>query len=259
MIRVRCRTARSSGPPPAGSAEPPPAAPTDREPAIVTPRTSATDKPVVVLLIEHDPAVAELERLYLSREGYQVEVEPDRAGAVSTVAALGPDIVVLDLSALPPPLTQADLHRRVTEAARPAPVVTVLPPGRPEVTGDRTVVRPFSPRTLVGAVAAARRGRADEVAADILRAGTLMLDPQTRMVRIEDRPTPLTATEFDLLAHLMRHPGRVFTREQLLAAAWTSGASAGVRTVDVHIAQLRAKLGQASPIRTVRGVGYAAD
>jgi DNA-binding response OmpR family regulator len=242
-IRVRCER-------PTASSDP------SRSPEIVNP---PSDHAAKVLLIEHDPAVAELERLYLSREGYQVTVEADRSRAVALIAAISPDIVVLDLSALPPPLTAVDLHRRVADAARPAPIVTVLPPGRSEVSGDRTVLRPFSPRTLVNAVAAALRGRADEVAADILRAGTLLLDPQTRVVRIEDRMTPLTATEFDLLAHLMRNPGRVFTREQLLAAAWTTGASAGVRTVDVHIAQLRAKLGQASPIRTVRGVGYAAD
>lgn len=175
------------------------------------------------------------------------------------IAELRPDVVVLDLAALPPSLTPSDLHRRVTEAARPAPVVCVLPEGRSDLGWDRAVTRPFSPRTLVTAVAAALRGRADDAAADVLRAGSLMLDPQTRAVRVGERPTTLTATEFDLLSHLMRHPGRVFTREQLLAAAWSTGASAGVRTVDVHIAQLRAKLGTASPIRTVRGVGYAAD
>ncbi|MGN6606173.1 MAG: winged helix-turn-helix domain-containing protein, partial [Jatrophihabitans sp.] len=70
---------------------------------------------------------------------------------------------------------------------------------------------------------------------------------------------PLTATEFDLLAHLLRRPGRVFTREQLLSEVWGYGAVAGTRTVDVHIAQLRAKLGAASPLRTVRGVGYSAE
>jgi DNA-binding response OmpR family regulator len=69
----------------------------------------------------------------------------------------------------------------------------------------------------------------------------------------------LTTTEFDLLAHLLRNPGRVLTREQLLSAVWGYEAAAGTRTVDVHIAQLRGKLGAASPIRTVRGVGYAAD
>ncbi|HKN97258.1 MAG TPA: winged helix-turn-helix domain-containing protein, partial [Pseudonocardiaceae bacterium] len=69
----------------------------------------------------------------------------------------------------------------------------------------------------------------------------------------------LTSTEFDLLVQLVRHPGRVFTREQLLSSVWGYAAAAGTRTVDVHVAQLRAKLGDASPIRTVRGVGYAAD
>ncbi|MCD0450810.1 response regulator transcription factor [Actinocorallia sp. API 0066] len=212
-----------------------------------------------VLVFEHDPAVAELERVYLAREGYRVVVESDRARAVAVVAEVAPDAVVLDLSALPPPLGAAELYRRVAEAARPAPVIRVLPPGRAEPAGDRAVVRPFSPRALVAAVAAALRAHAEDTAADVLRAGALVLDPRTRSVRAGDRPATLTATEFDLLAHLLRHPGRVFTREQLLAAAWTSGAAAGVRTVDVHVAQLRAKLGPASPIRTVRGVGYAAD
>ncbi|HEX2313111.1 MAG TPA: winged helix-turn-helix domain-containing protein, partial [Thermomonospora sp.] len=95
--------------------------------------------------------------------------------------------------------------------------------------------------------------------AHVLRVGTVTLDPHARAVSAGDRPVALTATEFDLLEFLMGRPGRVFTREQLLAAAWEPGASAGNRTVDVHIAQLRAKLGEASPIRTVRGVGYAVD
>jgi DNA-binding response OmpR family regulator len=212
----------------------------------------------VVLVFEHDPAVAELERLYLGRDGFQVKIEPDRSRALAIIAEVRPDVIVLDLAELEPPLTVGELYRRVNEAARPVPIVCVLPSGR-EAPGERAITRPFSPRQLVGAVAEALRGRADEVAADVLRAGPVMLDPQTRAVRIGERPATLTATEFDLLAHLMRHPGRVFTREQLLTAAWATGASAGVRTVDVHIAQLRAKLGPASPIRTVRGVGYAAD
>jgi len=75
----------------------------------------------------------------------------------------------------------------------------------------------------------------------------------------EGAEVELTATEFDLLAYLMRRPGRVFTREQLLSEVWGYAAVAGTRTVDVHVAQLRSKLGGASPIRTVRGVGYAAE
>ncbi|WP_344247161.1 response regulator transcription factor, partial [Actinocorallia libanotica] len=120
------------------------------------------------------------------------------------------------------------------------------------------VPRPFSPRTLIAAFTEALRASPADTAADVLHAGELTLDPRTRTVHVGAAPTALTATEFDLLAHLLRHPGRVFTREQLLASSWPAGANAGVRTVDVHIAQLRGKLGPASPIRTVRGVGYVA-
>jgi DNA-binding response OmpR family regulator len=76
---------------------------------------------------------------------------------------------------------------------------------------------------------------------------------------VGDDEVTLTTTEFDLLAYLLRHPGRVLTREQLLSAVWGYEAAAGTRTVDVHVAQLRGKLADASPIRTVRGVGYSAD
>jgi DNA-binding response OmpR family regulator len=210
-----------------------------------------------VLVVEHDPGVAELQRLYLSREGFEVRVEGDPARAPAVVVRSRPDVVVLDLS-LPAP-APADLFRRVTEAVRAVPVVCVVVAGT-ELPGaaEHRVTRPFSPRLLVTAVSRALRGRGGD-ATGVLRAGDVMLDPQTRSVAVGGRPTVLTATEFDLLAFLMGNPGRVFTREQLLEAAWGSITSSGVRTVDVHVAQLRAKLGDGSPIiRTVRGVGYAA-
>jgi len=90
------------------------------------------------------------------------------------------------------------------------------------------------------------------------------LDPGRRRVHADGVEVTLTSTEFDLLAHLMQRPGRVFTREELLGSVWGYAAHAGTRTVDVHVAQVRGKLGDASPlardvIRTVRGVGYTAD
>jgi DNA-binding response OmpR family regulator len=85
------------------------------------------------------------------------------------------------------------------------------------------------------------------------------VDVAARRVRVREVEVALTATEFDLLAHLMSAPGRVFTREQLLADVWGYAAVVGTRTVDVHVAQLRGKLGDDSPIRTVRGVGYSAE
>jgi DNA-binding response OmpR family regulator len=91
----------------------------------------------------------------------------------------------------------------------------------------------------------------------VLGVGTVLLDLERRTAEADGRPLSLTAMEFDLLAHLMSEPGRVFSREQLLAAVWGQADYGGGRTVDVHVAQLRAKLGAASPLRTTRGVGYS--
>ena len=87
--------------------------------------------------------------------------------------------------------------------------------------------------------------------------GAVVVDREARRVSVAGGEVDLTATEFDLLAHLVGHPDRVFSREELLSAVWGYAAAAGTRTVDVHVAQLRAKLGDDAPIRTVRGVGYA--
>src|SRR6185295_3766406 len=97
-------------------------------------------------------------------------------------------------------------------------------------------------------------------ATPVLRLGAVSLDPARRRVDVGGAVVVLTSTEFDLLARLMGRPGRVFTREELLASVWGYAAHAGTRTVDVHVAQVRGKLGDsAAVIRTVRGVGYTAD
>jgi DNA-binding response OmpR family regulator len=211
----------------------------------------------VVLVVERDPGVAELERLYLAREGFDVVIEADPAAAAATAARLRPVAVVLDLS------ESAGMagYDQIAAAAHPAPVVCVTaashepPPG-----AAHHVVRPFSPRRLVAAVAEVLRGADDGPAPPgVLRSGAVTLDRRTRTVIAAGRSAALTAAEFDLLEFLLRNPGRVYSREQLLAGAWDVSGSVGVRTVDVHVAQLRAKLGETSPIRTVRGVGYVAD
>ncbi|MCO5967300.1 response regulator transcription factor [Actinoallomurus soli] len=201
--------------------------------------------------MEHDPGVADLIRLYLTREGYRVRLVTDPKTAAGLARTLRPDAIVLDLT--------AGVHREVAEAAGPAVVVSVVPPGMTAPAGP-TVPRPFSPRVLLATLGRALRGH--QVAAprqDVLRAGAIVLDARTRSVTVAGVPKALTAMEFDLLAFLMSHPGRVFARDQLLVAVWGDTEAAGVRTVDVHIAQLRAKLGAGSPLRTVRGVGYVAD
>ena len=213
----------------------------------------------LVLVAEHETAVAEMQRRYLVREGYDVVVETDPAAAVAMAAETRPDVVVLDLSTAALPV---DLYRRVADAARPAPVIAVTPPGdAAHMTGlgEHRVTRPFGPRLLVGVVAEALRRGEPAPPSGLLNVGAVTLDPDGRGAAVGEHQVALTVTEFDLLEFLMRNPGRVFTREQLLEAAWAPGAGAGSRTVDVHIAQLRAKLGAGSPIRTVRGVGYVLD
>jgi DNA-binding response OmpR family regulator len=210
-----------------------------------------TERDGTVLVVEHDPGVADLARLYLAREGFDVHVVTDPARAVSTARRLRPDAVVLDVS--------TGVQEELAVALGATPVVCVVPDGETG-SGPYAVPRPFSPRVLVAMVARALRGQeTDPPPEGVLRAGQVTLDTGTRTVAAAGTVKSLTATEFDLLAFLMGRPGRVFTREQLLAAVWGSAESAGTRTVDVHIAQLRAKLGVLSPLRTVRGIGYAAD
>ena len=129
-----------------------------------------------------------------------------------------------------------------------------------ELGADDYITKPFSPREVVARVKSVVR-RASLVSADDdpLTVGGVCVDLVTRRVTVGGEPVSLTATEFDLLAHLMQHPGRVYTREHLLSEVWGYAAVVGTRTVDVHVAQVRAKLGDASPIRTVRGVGYSAE
>jgi DNA-binding response OmpR family regulator len=212
---------------------------------------AGADRHGTVLMVECEPDVADLARLYLSREGYDVHLVTDPASAAGAIRRFRPDVVVLDLS--------AGAHREVADAAGATPIVCVVPTGSAG-TGPYAVPRPFSPRVLVATVARALRGHETASPAEgVLCAGEVVLDAGARTVAAAGVPKALTATEFDLLAFLMGRPGRVFTREQLLAAVRGSAESAGTRTVDVHIAQLRAKLGALSPLRTVRGVGYAAD
>jgi DNA-binding response OmpR family regulator len=211
-----------------------------------------TDRDETVLVVEHDPGVADLAGLYLSREGFDVHLVTDPEHAVSAARRLKPDVVVLDLS--------TGVHQEIEAAVGATPIVCVVPDGGAGAAGPYAVPRPFSPRVLVSMVARALRGHEPEPPAEgLLRVGEVVLDTAARTVTAAGTPKSLTATEFDLLSFLMGRPGRVFTREQLLAAVWGSAESAGTRTVDVHIAQLRAKLGALSPLRTVRGIGYAAD
>lgn len=219
----------------------------------------------LVLVAEDEKAIADLERLYLSREGFGVHVETDGGAVLVAARRLQPVAIVLDVGL--PTMDGAEVCRRLRAAGDWTPVLFVTARDDEvdrvlglEMGADDYITKPFSPRELVARVKTVLRrtqGRHDET--PVLRVGEVTLDPSRRRTFVGEREVVLTTTEFDLLAFLMRRPGRVYERGHLLSAVWGYTAAAGTRTVDVHVAQLRAKLGVASPIRTVRGVGYAAE
>lgn len=218
----------------------------------------------LVLVVEDEPAIADLLRLYLTRDGFRVEVVTDGPAALAAIRGRRPVAVVLDVGL--PTLDGTDVLRRMRAEDDWTPVLVVTARDDEidrllglELGADDYITKPFSPREVVARVRTVLRRSGPTPGGERWTVGEVQVDRARRTVSSAGRPVSLTATEFDLLATLMRRPGRVFSREELLSAVWGYSAAAGTRTVDVHIAQLRAKLGSGSPLRTVRGVGYAAD
>jgi DNA-binding response OmpR family regulator len=219
----------------------------------------------LVLVVEDERAIADLERLYLSREGFGVHVESDGLAGLAAARRLHPTAIILDVGL--PGLDGTEVCRQLRADGDWTPVLFVTARDDEvdrvlglELGADDYLTKPFSPRELVARVKTVlRRSRQEVAAPQVLRLGVLRVDPGRRRAFTGEVEVSLTATEFDLLAFLMRRPGRVYEREQLLSEVWGYAAAAGTRTVDVHVAQLRGKLGAASPIRTVRGVGYSAE
>jgi two-component system response regulator MtrA len=239
---------------PAG-ADRPVSGPAGEGPSIVAARGPS------VLLAEHEPEVAEMSARYLRRDGLAVRLVTTPELALAELTS-GPDavaVLALTMPGLDP--------RRIRRALR-TPVIFLVagprPRGLARAGARRWLGRPFSPRQLVALVRDVLAGEAlAPVSVPIALAprgrsiGRLRLDGRSRTVVTGGQPVPLTATEFAVLAAMMDHPGRVLSRRELLAAAGRQAA--GDRAADVYIVQLRAKLGPAAVIRTVRGAGYAMD
>jgi DNA-binding response OmpR family regulator len=217
-----------------------------------------------ILVVDDEAPIRELVRGYLEREGFEVETAMDGLAAVDAVRASAPDVVVLDV--MLPGLDGIEVCRRIRTFSD-AYVLMLTARGEEidrivglTVGADDYLVKPFSPRELVARVRALlRRPRG---AADV-RATTPVgfeIDESRRVVRVDGAAVPLTTLEFDLLAVLARDPGIVIGRQALLDRVWGPEFVADDHLVDVHIANLRKKLGDdpARPrfIETVRGVGY---
>jgi DNA-binding response OmpR family regulator len=218
----------------------------------------------LVLVAEDEKSIADLVSLYLRRDGFGVHVEPDGPAALAAVRRLRPVAVVLDIGLPGKDGIEVCREMRANDDWTPVLFVTARDDEVDRVLGlemgaDDYVTKPFSPRELVARIRTVLRRASGPPGREVLTVGTTKLNVEQRRAWAGDREVTLTSTEFDLLEHLMRAPGRVYAREQLLSAVWGYQAAAGTRTVDVHVAQLRAKLGDDSPIRTVRGVGYSAE
>ena len=231
-------------------------------------QSSSELTPRTVLVIEDEVTIAEAVAARLRSEGFAVEIATDGPAGVAACAAVGPDVVVLDL--MLPGLDGLEVCRRI-QHDRPVPVLMLTARDTEDdlvvglaVGADDYMTKPYSTRELVARVRALVR-RADRVADPTaagspppLTVGDAEIDLATRRVTLDGRLVHLTPTEFDLLAFLARRPGRVFTREQLLGSVWGYRDGSGARTVDSHIRALRRKLGP-DVVRTVHGVGYAAS
>jgi DNA-binding response OmpR family regulator len=218
-----------------------------------------------VLVVDDEDHIVELARIYLTREGYEVEGVGDWSQALARFGQIKPDLVVLDIM-----LPGADGLEICKEIRKQSQVPIIMLTARDEVTdkvlglevgADDYLTKPFHPQELVArAKALLRRARIEPDAPKMIRAGKLEVDLERHEVRHGQTKVQLRPKEFDLLALLSRHPGRVFQRSELLDLVWGYDFPGYTRTVDVHVQQLREKLAAAGvtdpSIQTVWGVGY---
>ena len=216
-----------------------------------------------VLVVEDESSIASFVALYLKNAGYKVRSVGTGEAALEQVGAERPDLIVLDL--MLPDIDGIEVCRRIRQNSEmPILMLTARDEDVDKIIGlevgaDDYLTKPFNPRELVARVKSILRRSVPErreVETKEIKHGDLSIDAGRREVRVGDKEIQLAPKEFDLLWELLDHRGLVLTRDQLLERVWGYTFAGDTRTVDVHVRQLRRKLGDASPIVTVWGVGY---
>jgi two-component system phosphate regulon response regulator PhoB len=222
-----------------------------------------------LLVVEDEDALSALLHYNLDKEGYRVSVAADGEEALMVIDEHAPDLIVLDW--MLPKVSGVEVCRRLRARSETRNLPIIMLTARGEETdrirgldtgADDYVVKPFSMSELAARIRAVLRRIRPGLADDRLRHGDIVVDRVAHRVRRAEKEVHLGPTEFRLLDYLMQHPGRVFSREQLLDAVWGSDVYVEARTVDVHIGRLRKALNRDlgdDPIRTVRSAGYSLD
>ncbi|MDQ6806218.1 MAG: response regulator transcription factor [Actinomycetota bacterium] len=214
------------------------------------------------MVVEDDANIGALVRTYLERDGYRTVWVRSGEDALAELSRHPIELVVLDIGL--PGIDGFEVCRRI-DGRVPVIMLTARDDEADVVAGlelgaDDYVSKPFSPRQLTARVKAVlRRAGTGTSADDVSTLGPITLARGSREVRVDGTEVDLTQREFDLLEYLMRHTGQVVRRDELLEAVWGFVLPGQTRTVEVHIAQLRKKLGHSELIRTVRGLGYKAS
>jgi DNA-binding response OmpR family regulator len=215
-----------------------------------------------VLLVEDEENLASLVRAYLEKENYRVISVVTGADALRAIDEEPVRIVVLDLNL--PDMDGLDVCRQIrTRSSVPVVMLTARDEESDRLAGletgaDDYIGKPFSPQELVARMKAVLRRSEPHSEEDVLALGDVVLRRRAREVDVAGEPVELRPKEFDLLAYLMQNRGAVLSRDVLLERVWGFEYEGGTRTVDVHVAQLRRKLGRPDLIRTIRGSGYKA-
>jgi DNA-binding response OmpR family regulator len=215
-----------------------------------------------VLLVEDEPSVGELVRGYLSRDGYRVIWVRSGEEALAELERHPVRLVLLDIGL--PGQDGFDVCRAMRARSHVPILMLTARDEEPdrivglEVGADDYITKPFSPRELVARMKAVLRRSEPQERRDVFSLGDVVLDRESHDVTVGGKPIELTAKEFELLAYFMANTGVLVSRDLLLDRVWGLEYPGGTRTVDVHVAQLRRKLGRPDLIRTLRGAGYKA-